>query len=681
MPGSSSKRGLRQFSLRARLTLVIAVLCGLVVLVTTIVLDVLALDRQQAQISAEVKNFHGFLQNDLIELVLAGSPDQAAEFVIKVGRFPRLRGLWLYGSDGKALFQYDPKDVAAPDTPNGLPASSPWRGEYWHRFPLVLDGEELGSAIYRSQYTSMPERLRENLLADSWFIPFLLVLAWWLADRSAGRFVRPIQKLLAAMDNPASESGGVTLETVDETREAERLFLGYNRLEERIRSTRAALERELSDKVHQAAHDKLTGLLNRQGFEEAAEHLLSGDSGNEHIFGYLDLDQFKLINDTVGHPAGDVYLQQLAGLLESWRPTSATVARLGGDEFGLLLPDTDAETATRLAQELIEAIREARFIWEGQPFQVGASIGLVAFTAGDTPLAWLYQAADTACYTAKATGRDRYVWYKPDNASVREQQGDMIALNRLRSALSQGPARFELWAQTIQPLRPEDNDGRLRYEVLLRLRDSDGKLVMPGEFLPAAERHGEIVRVDAWVLWNYLEQVCRAPSHIAQLAFVDVNVTGLSLVNPDFRATLERAIATFPFPWEKLTLEITETSAVRNFEQARNLIEFCKGHGIRFALDDFGTGMASFDYLKRLPFDTIKIDGSFVRSMSEDPMDEAVIEFIVRVADLKGQHTVAEFVENAAIVDRLTALGVRFGQGYHLGRPSPLANWLTEQAV
>lgn len=669
---------LRHVSLRARLTLAIAALCSLVVLANTVALALLELPNQQKQIAADVRNLHDFLQNDLIELALAGGPDKAAEFVIKIDRFSRLRGLWLYGVDGKAVFHHGREEAPLSDAPDVLPPSLPWRGDYWHRFPLVIDGQTLGSATYRTRYTPLSERLRENLLADSWFIPLLLLLAWWWADQSARRFVRPIDKLLAAMDDPASRAGGVTLETKDEIREAERLFVGFNRLEHRIRSSRAALERELTDKAYQAVHDKLTGLLNRQGFEEACERVLAGDIGSSHVFGYLDLDQFKLINDTVGHPAGDVYLRQLAGLLTTWCPAGATVARLGGDEFGVLLPDRDAAAATELVQRLIEGIRAARFIWEGQPFQVGASIGLVAFKSGEATLAWLYQTADTACYTAKAAGRDRYVWYQPDDVSVREVHSDILAMNRLRAALGQGPTCFELWAQTIRPLRADGDDGRLRYEVLIRMRDADGTMVFPGEFLRAAEHHGEIVRVDTWVLWNYLEQACRVPRHLERLAFVDVNVAGASLVHPDFRAALERAIATFPFPWEKLTLEITETSAVRNFEQARSLIDYCRRHGIRFALDDFGTGMASFDYLKRLPFDTIKIDGSFIRSVIDDPMDEAVVEFIVRVADLKRQETVGEFVENAAIAERLAALGVRFGQGYHLGRPCPLEGWLAE---
>jgi diguanylate cyclase (GGDEF)-like protein len=668
--------GLRQISLRTRLTLAIAVLCGLVVLLNTVALALLELPDQQNQITSEIKTFHDLLQNDLIELSLAGSPDKTAELVIKLGRFARLQSLWLYGPDDKGLFQYGNTDMQAPGNTRSLPASSPWRGDYWHRFPLLIDGRELGSAIYRTHYPSLAERLRENLFSSIWLVPFLLMLAWWWADQSASRFVRPIQKLLAAMDNTRSESGGITLATSDEIPEAERLFLGFNRLEERIRSSHSALQAELASKAYQAMHDKLTGLLNRQGFEDICERLLLGGKNPTHVFGYLDLDQFKLINDTVGHPAGDVYLRQLAGLLTAWCPPGATVARLGGDEFGLLLPATAREDAARLAQTLLDGIRGARFIWEGQPFQVGASVGLVAFTAGETTLTWLYQTADTACYTAKASGRDRYVWYEADDVSVREVHSDIVTMNRLHGALGQGPARFELWTQTIEPLKAEHADGQHRYEVLLRLRDADGRLVMPGEFLYAAERHGELVRIDSWVLWHYLEQVCRAPAHLAGLGFVDVNVTGVSLVHADFRATLERAIATFPFPWEKLTLEITESSAVRNFEQARSLIDYCKSHGIRFALDDFGTGMASFDYLKRLPFDTIKIDGSFIRSLIDDSMDQAVVEFIVRFADLRGQQTVAEFVESAAIAERLASLGVRFGQGYHLGHPRPLADWL-----
>lgn len=670
----------QKLSLRNRLTLAISMLCGLIVLGNTIVLAVLELPNQQRLIAADVRNLHNLLQNDLIELALTGSPDKTAEFVLKVGRFSRLQALWIRGRDGAPLFHHGSEAALAAGDAEALPPGSPWRGDYWHRFPLELDGQPLGQVTYWTRQLSLAERLGESLLSAAWLIPFLLLLAWWWADQSARRFVRPIDKLLSAMDNPSSRLGTVTLETRDEIREAERLFAGFNRLEDRIRSSHEALARELADKAYQAIHDKLTGLLNRQGFEEVCERLLATTGSGRHAFGYLDLDQFKLINDTVGHPAGDVYLRQLAGLLLGWCPPGATIARLGGDEFGVLLPDTDENAAAGLAQQVIDAIRDARFIWEGKPFQVGASMGLVAFSAGDSTLAWLYQTADTACYTAKARGRDRFVWYQPDDASVRAVHSDIHALGRVRAALGQGPSRFELWAQAIAPLRAEAEDGRLRYEVLLRLRDGDGTLVQPGEFLPAAERHGEIVRVDAWVLWNYLDQACSAPGHLDRLAFVDVNVAGASLVHPDFRDTLERAIATFPFPWEKLSLEITETSAVRNFEEARSLIAYCKGHGIRFALDDFGSGMASFDYLKRLQFDAIKIDGSFIRSVLDDAMDEAVVQFIVRVAELKGQQTVGEFVENELIAQRLAALGVRFGQGYHLGRPTPLSDWLLPDA-
>ncbi len=669
---------LRRLPLRTRLTFFISLLCTGVVLITTLALDLLETKHQQTEINADVNNFHNFLQNDLITLTLTGNPDQAAEFVIKLHRFPRLLGLWAYDTKGNALFQYSDRDHSVNPTPDHLPANSPWNGTYWHRLPLSVDGEQVGFAVYQTRYTTIPERLGQNLLTDSWLLPLILALAWWIANRLSSHFVRPFQTLLEAMNKPSSESGHghVTLDATGENEETQRLFLGYNRLEERIRSAQSALQQEIADKAFQANHDKLTGLLNRPGFEEEAERLLSDNSAQQHVFGYLDLDQFKLINDTVGHPAGDVYLQQFASLLTNWKPDFATVARLGGDEFGFLLPNTARNSAEELAQQLLDAIREARFVWEKQPFEVGASIGLATFTSNSIHLASLYQSADSACYAAKALGRDRYIWYEPGDASMLEQQHDLVALRLIRSALNHGSARFQLWAQTIEPLLKEQKDGRLRYEILLRLSEENGKLVPPGAFLPVAERHNEIVRLDCWVLWNYLEQVCAAPAHLKQLAFVDVNVTGATLIHPDFRATLERAIGKFDFPWHKLILEITETSAVRNFEQARNLIDFCKQHGIRFALDDFGTGMASFDYLKRLPFDTIKIDGAFIKSINTDPMDEAVVEFIIRAANLKGQHTVAEFVENAEIVDKLVTLGVHFGQGYHLGKPKPLTDWL-----
>ncbi|MBP7901021.1 MAG: EAL domain-containing protein, partial [Gammaproteobacteria bacterium] len=424
----------------------------------------------------------------------------------------------------------------------------------------------------------------------------------------------------------------------------------------------------------------LTGLFNRSGFDECVQQQLmalqqKATNPIKPVYAYLDLDQFKLINDTVGHNAGDVYLRQLAGWLEDWLPKGAFVGRLGGDEFGLWL--LDHRWAQTQLQTLIDLIRERRFVWEGQPFQVGASVGLVEVNRSDMPLMWLYQAADTACYTAKSLGRDRLHWYKEDDVDVQGHQRDVIALNQVRSALGKGPERFELWAQTLAAIHPDVDDGQLHYEVLIRLRDANNDIVNPGVFLPAAERYGELLRLDTWVLWNYLEQACSSPEHLERLGFVDINVTGAALVHPDFRATIKTALDTFDFPWHKLTLEVTETTAVRNFEQARSLIEFCKSKGIRFALDDFGSGMASFDYLKRLPFDIIKIDGSFITSIVDDPMDETMVNFMVKLANLRGQLTVAEFVENEAIVERLKANGVHYAQGYHFGRPKPFSEWLS----
>lgn len=390
----------------------------------------------------------------------------------------------------------------------------------------------------------------------------------------------------------------------------------------------------------------------------------------------MDLDQFKLINDTVGHPAGDVFLQQLATWITKWLPEGGFAGRLGGDEFGIWLPD--AAKAPEQLQSLIELIKKRHFSWSGQIFHVGASIGMVEVIDGNYELFYLYQCADTACYTAKALGRNRLQRFDSSNHHVLAQQNDVIILNQVRSALGDGREYFELWAQSIVPLQAELQNGLLHYEVLVRLRDQHNNLVSPGAFLPVAERYEEVLHIDIWVLWNYLEQACAQPEHLAKLGFVDINVTGVALVHPDFQATLQRAFDTFDFPWTKLKFEITETTAVVNFEQADAFVALCKSRGVRIALDDFGSGMASFDYLKRLPFDTIKIDGVFIKSLLNDPIDESMVKFMIELAELKSQTVVAEFVEDEAITERLKAIGMQYGQGYYFDKPRPLTQWFTE---
>lgn len=668
----------RNWSLRKRLVLLIAGISLAFMLITTLLIDTLSLPREQATVKQQSEMVHQFLINDLAELLLTGNPDIAVSFVEKITMLPGLQGIWVVDLQGNAIFR---SGELASDLRQGETStlSAFMLGEFWLTSDVVLSGQLLGKAVYFYQRTPLTERLFNNLIADLWLIPLLLLVAVPLAQRVARNFLSPFDLLVTKMNSPEAETGALHLPISNQSEEVSHLYQGFNRLEQRISDSMQALQSELSEKAYLASHDSLTGLFNRSGFDEHVQQQLEQlqqqpSSAFKPVYAYLDLDQFKLINDTVGHNAGDVYLRQLANWLVDWLPEGAFVGRLGGDEFGIWL--LDHRWAQSQLQSLIDLIRERRFVWEGQPFQVGASVGLIEVNRPDMPLMWLYQAADTACYTAKSLGRDRLHWYKEDDQDVQGHQRDVIALNQVRSALGKGPERFELWAQTLAAIHPDVDDGQLHYEVLIRLRDAHNQIVNPGVFLPAAERYGELLRLDTWVLWNYLEQACSSPEHLAQLGFVDINVTGAALVHPDFRTTIEKALATFDFPWHKLTLEVTETTAVRNFEQARSLIDFCKSKGIRFALDDFGSGMASFDYLKRLPFDIIKIDGSFITSIVDDPMDETMVNFMVKLANLRGQLTVAEFVENEAIVERLKANGVHYAQGYHFGRPKPFSEWL-----
>lgn len=668
----------RNWSLRKRLVLLFVIIAFGFMLITTLLLEGLSLPREQAKIKQQNQMVHQFLVNDLAEILLTGNPDVAARFVDKLTQLTELQGIWLYDLQGKALFHRAQDILHTEPAFDHSTFNAYVKGEFWVSTDVVLSDQQLGRVVYFYQGRPLTQRLMNSLLADLWLIPLLILVAIPLANRVARHFLQPFELLATHMSSASAETGELSLQIGDESEEVKLLYQGFNRLESRIAESMNALHTELSEKAYLASHDSLTGLLNRAGFNERVQaqltELKQKPSSIYPVYAYLDLDQFKLINDTVGHNAGDVYLRQLAHWIEEWLPEGAFVGRLGGDEFGIWL--LDSRWANTQIQSLIDLIRERRFMWESKPFQVGASVGLIEVNRLDMPLMWLYQAADTACYSAKSLGRDRLHWYKEDDQDVQGHQRDIIALNQVRAALGKGPERFEIWAQTLAPIHPDVDDGLLHYEVLIRLRDADNQIVNPGVFLPAAERYGELLRLDTWVLWNYLEQACASPEHLERLGFVDINVTGAALVHPDFRATIEKALDTFDFPWHKLTLEVTETTAVRNFEQARALIEFCKSQGIRFALDDFGSGMASFDYLKRLPFDVIKIDGSFIVSIVDNPMDETMVNFMVQLANLRGQLTVAEFVENEAVVEKLKANGVHYAQGYHFGRPKPFIEWL-----
>ncbi len=430
-----------------------------------------------------------------------------------------------------------------------------------------------------------------------------------------------------------------------------------------------AMERKMD---YMATHDLLTGLINRNEFERQLESMIDGvrSLGESHVLCYLDLDQFKLINDTCGHVAGDILLCQLAAILSNMTRSGDSLARLGGDEFGLLLRHSTVERGLEIIRKLRARVRKFRFSWQERSFNISLSVGIVPLDQPDMTKAQVMSDADAACYVAKERGRDRVHIYQQDDADVLKHHGDMEWVARLSEALEQGT--FELGFQAIVPLAEADSERR-NYEVLLRMVDENGKQVPPGIFIPAAERYNLMPQVDRWVIRNTLAQLAAHPRLLASLDFVSINLCGHSLSDESFLDFVLRAFADSSVPAEVICFEVTETAAVAHLNRALEFIERLKALGCRFALDDFGSGVSSFAYLKNLPVDYLKVDGHFVRDIGEDAVAYAMVEAINQVGHVMGLKTIAEFVEDDGVVEKLREIGVDYAQGFRLGKPRPVS--------
>ena len=425
--------------------------------------------------------------------------------------------------------------------------------------------------------------------------------------------------------------------------------------------------------AHQATHDALTGLVNRGEFEQRLRRVLEATRSREveHALCYLDLDQFKVINDTCGHVAGDELLRQLGTLLRARVSERDTLARLGGDEFGVLMEHCPLKQARRVANVLREAVEEFRFAWDGKSFSIGVSIGLVPITADSEGMKEVLSAADTACYTAKDKGRNRIHVYRVGDAELVRRRGEMQWVARINRAIEED--RFHLCFQPIVPVEG-DGEGGDHYELLLRMRDEEGRSVRPGSFFPAAERYDLASKIDRWVIRTAFEWLTYHREQLERLYLCEINLSGHSLGDTNFLKLVIHQFDDSNIPPQKICFEVTETAAIANFTNATQFMQTLKGLGCRFALDDFGSGLSSFAYLKNLPVDFLKIDGMFVKGIFENPIDLAVVRSINEIGQAMGKRTIAEFVENESILEKLKLgeIGVDYAQGYGIGRPRPL---------
>ncbi|MBD2740625.1 EAL domain-containing protein [Coleofasciculus sp. FACHB-1120] len=520
------------------------------------------------------------------------------------------------------------------------------------------------------------------------------------------------------------------VEDITARKKAETTLKQYQEHLEKLVGERTAELTKVNEKLSwQANHDPLTGIPNRYEFEQRLQEAVSNTrmQNQEHTLCYLDLDRFKIVNDTCGHVAGDELLRQISSLLQSRVRRTDVLARLGGDEFAVLLYQCPTEEAVRVAQSLQESIQEFRFAWEDKTFTVGVSIGVVTFDANTSTLAGVVSAADAACYEAKNRGRNRVYVYQADDEKLAQQQREVQWLTRLNQAIAQSAplnlsaapensfpgdkSRFCLYYQPIAPLNAESKTEE-HYEVLLRFVDDKGELIPPMTFLPAAERYNLMPAIDRWVIRTFMELLhhsgvqnsepqvenfSSSPTGSVSNSFVagasnvspspsltpyilppssftlyTINLSGATVNDDQFIEFLKEQFSIYKIPPKMICFEITETIAIANLSKASGLIKELKALGCRFALDDFGSGMSSFAYLKYLPLDYLKIDGSFVRDIADDPVDLAMVEAINHVGHVMGLQTIAEFVANDSILEKVKCLGIDYAQGYVIAQPQPL---------
>ncbi|MBW8366440.1 MAG: EAL domain-containing protein [Arenimonas sp.] len=427
---------------------------------------------------------------------------------------------------------------------------------------------------------------------------------------------------------------------------------------------------------HRANIDPLTGLANRNAFEERVRADLANPSAPPMALAYLDLDHFKLINDTASHVAGDAVIRGVAGIIEAHRHRDDLLARTGGDEFALLLRNCSPMVAEDRARALLRAIEGYRCGWDGQMLASTASIGLVAFLPGQAEYAQLLSQADAACFTAKEQGGNRVCQASLDGGEMLDRTSAMRWVVRIREALEHHA--MELHCQSIVPLRDNGDRGR-HFEVLVRLRDPrSGQLMMPSEFMPAAERFNLVTRIDREVIGLTLAWLEANPQAAASVSTCCINLSGDALIDEGFIGFVAERLRRSSFPGDRLCFEVTETSAVRDLARAQRFITEMRALGCRFALDDFGTGFCSFNYVRALDVDYFKIDGSFVRDMDSSPLAEAVVRSINEIAHVLDKRSIAEHTESERDRQALIALGVDYAQGYGIDRPVPIADYFAK---
>lgn len=607
------------------------------------------------------------LNNDLLKYLLAPSADMLSDINFRLSAFEKIDAMVLFDDSNNPIYKFgDIKNINEKlDENNTLFKEN----HLLIKNSITLNDQEFGSTLLSVDLTSFrikQEKITYIILA---IFPFALIFGIILSLFLSKSYTKPFLNLLNAMRKSDPTKNEIIEVKTNANNEIKELFSGFNNLMNQISLSTKQLQ-------FNASHDQLTNIYNRFFIEDELSLALKTVNEKGYALFHINLDQFKLINESADYQTGDELLKMISSYFKSFLPEDSIFARLDADGFVLLLKNISFEDSKDFLQVSLEKLSDFRFSNKNETFSISACISLVHFKAFEYTLKELLKASFNSLYSAKASGRNKSHIFDKSDENTKRFSIELETAKFIKEALGNGPSRFELFAQDIVPLQYESD--KISYEILIRMWDKDGKFVSPLDFLPTAERYQLMTDIDIHVLWSYLEIVTKDKKHLEKLHSAHINLAGSSLNNIDFQTKVKEAIKHFDFPWEKLELEVTESSAIGSFNKANEFISFLKSEKIGLALDDFGTGMASFEYLKSMPFDVVKIDGSFVKDMHTDPTDKAVIKYIQEIATLKNQETVAEYVETKQDVDELRKLGITYGQGYFLGKPRPLSSWLED---
>ncbi len=617
----------------------------------------------------EAKAITQSLNNDLLKYLLNPSADMLSDITFRLSAFKNINAMLLFDESNNAIYKYGNitsinEIMQTINKKNTLFTSE----NLFIKNRLLADGYDFGYTLVDvnlSSFKIKQEQIRNTILT---IFPFAFLFGVILSLFLGKSYIRPFINLLKAMRKSDPTKDKIIEINTNANNEIKELFNGFNSLMKQISTSTKLLQ-------FQATHDQLTNIYNRYFLENELKDALKTENKKGYNLLFIELDQFKLLNESAGSQVGDELLKMLVIHYQSILTKASIFARVDSDGFMVLLKDDDFENGKALLDKSLEKLSDFRFSNKNDTFSVSASISLLHFKAFQFTLKELLTASSGSLLTAKSKGRNKSHIYDACDENIIRYSTEVETAKQIKKALQkEGVTRFELYAQDIVPL--QDQSDKISYEILIRMWDKDNKFIPPNDFLPAAERYQLMADIDIYVLWTYLESVTKNKAHIEKLHSAHINLAGSSLNNIDFQTKVKEAIEYFDFPWEKLELEITESSAIGSFNMANEFISWIKNQKIGLALDDFGTGMASFEYLKNMPFDVVKIDGSFVKDMHTDPTDKAVIKYIQEIASLKNQETVAEYVETKEDVEELRKIGVTYGQGYFLGKPRPLSTWL-----